>query len=160
MGTVEPVSVRERVVELRSSISKKAIAAGGIFGILVNINVLWIPPFSVIGGGLIGGFVGGYTVGGLKRGAFHGTLAGAVAGFGAGILAVLLGFILAQYTPPPNLLYKLTGVLLPPLVMNTGPAEPILVLLGITFIVAIDGFVGGIAGGLARSAVDRVAGRD
>lgn len=160
MGTAESVSVRERVVELRSSISKKAVAAGGIFGTLVNINVLWIPPFSVIGGGLIGGFIGGYTVGGLRRGALHGTLAGAVAGFGAGILAVLLGFILAQYIPPPTLLYKVTGILVPTLVMHTGPAEPILVLLAITFAVAIDGFIGGIAGGLTRSAVDRVADRD
>lgn len=160
MGTTEAVAVRERFGELRSSISKKAIAAGGIFGTLVNLNVLWIPPFSVIGGGLIGGFVGGYTVGGTSRGALHGTLAGIVVGIGSGILAVLLGFLLAQYVPPPNLLYKLTGVLIPPLLMNTGPAEPILVLLGITFVVAIDGFVGGIVGGVIRSAVDRIAGRD
>lgn len=160
MGTTESYSVGERVREARASINRRAVYGGGIVGGLVNLNAIFIPPFVLVGGGVVGGFIAGYAAGGLSRGTAHGALAGVIVGLISGTLVAFLGMLLGLYTQHPTLIGKLTGFLVAPVFDRTGPGEPILVLLGTTAVITLDGLVGGVIGGLLRSAVDRIAGRD
>lgn len=159
MAETTSITVGDHDVAPGQAVNTTAVFAGGVVGALVNLNALLIPLLAVIGGGIVAGFVGGYVSGGLVRGPVHGALAGAVTGAATGAVLAITGGLLGLYTEPPTLIGRGFDVLVSPMVTGVEPFGPLLVLVLVTFVVAFDGLVAGLAGGVLRDVVDRASGR-
>lgn len=136
------------------SISKQAVLAGALLGILVNMSVFVTPALRYVGGGIIAGFVAAYIVGG-PRGWIHGIVAGIITGLVGGSTVVFLGGFLSLFIEPPILIMDLVGIeVLSTMFSGMGAIGLLLILLGITAFITVDSIIGGAIGGLLRTCVD------
>jgi hypothetical protein len=136
------------------SISKQAVFAGAILGILVNMSALLVPVLNYIGGGIVAGFVAAYIVGG-PRGWLHGIIAGIIAGLVGGGTVAFTGALIGLYTEPPTLLSDIIGIgIVSPMFDGMGGLGLLFILLVIAAFIAADSVIGGAIGGLLRTMVD------
>lgn len=134
------------------SISKRAIVAGAVLGILINLSAMVVPVLNYVGGGIVAGFVAAYIIGG-PRGWLHGIIAGAVTGLVGGSNVALLGGLLGLYTEPPTLMQDSIGII-SPMFNGMGVVGTLLIIAGIGAFIVVDSVIGGMVGGLLRTLVD------
>lgn len=134
------------------SISKRAILAGALLGILINMSALLVPVLNYVGGGLAAGFVAAYIVGG-PRGWLHGIIAGVIAGLVGGSTVALTGGLIGLYTEPPSLMQDSIGIV-SPMFDGMGVVGMLLIILGVAAFIVVDSVIGGMIGGILRTLVD------
>jgi hypothetical protein len=136
------------------SISKQAVFAGAILGILVNMSVFLVPLLRYVGGGLVAGFVAAYIIGG-PRGWFHGIIAGVITGLVAGSTVAVMGGLLSLFIEPPMLIVDLLGSgIVSTLFSGMGIIGTLLIILTVAAFVTVDSIIGGAIGGLLRTSID------
>ncbi len=108
----------------------RAVVVGFLVTVFAGLVGLVVPGIGQLFAGLLGGFVAGYMAGGgLVSGAWHGLLAGGFAGF---LLALVIG---------------LGSLALGPIGAVVGGGVAVLVL-ALTFLLALDSALAGLVGGL------------
>lgn len=137
------------------SISVTAIGVGVGLLVFIDIVSLMVPLLAAIGAGIVGGFVAGYIAGGTFRGALHALAVGIIGGIMVGYLTALIGALIGLFMEPATLLGGQFG---PVAAIFGGVGEwgPILVMVLVTAMVAIDATIAGVVGGTFRSMVDEV----
>lgn len=136
-------------------ISVTAIGVGVGLLVFLDIVSMMVPLIAAIGAGIVGGFVAGYIAGGTVRGAAHALVVGVVGGIAVGYLTALIGALIGLFLEPATLLGSQVGPIAPDL-GTFGSWGPLMVMVFVTAMVAIDATIGGVVGGTLRSMVDEV----
>lgn len=143
--------------DLPDPLSGNAVLLGGNLGAIVNLAALIVALPLLVTGGLVAGLAAALLAPGMVRGPVNGLAAAAFTGFLSGATVAFTGALVGLYNEPPMLLAD--GLFLVPMFDHLGLAGPPLILAVIALLVAADGLVGALFGGLLGAGIQEFRGR-